>query len=111
MPSTPDFVGRVSPSPPPVCGRAGSVKRRSAATAAAARRIERLSLVIVTTVVAVAGRVRVEGAIGPAPPLEAEVPDGEEHGDNRERDKQEQQVHYPRHALLDAHRELRRRRL
>src|SRR5215204_2854441 len=114
MPSTPDFVGRVSPSPPPVCARAGAcrARRRSTAAAAAGRRIESLLSVIVTTVVvAVPRRVRVEGALGPAPPLEAEVPDGEEHRDDRERDEQEQQVHHPRHALLDAHGELRRRRL
>src|SRR5215207_9043856 len=112
MPGTPDFVCRVSPSPPPACARAGAcrVKRRSAA-AAAARRVERLLSVIVTTVVPVPGRVRVEGAVGPAPPLEAEVPEGEEHRDDRERGEQEQKVHQPRHALLDAHGELRRGRL
>src|ERR1043166_1581587 len=50
----------------------------------------------------------VEGAVGPAPPLEAEVAQGQEHGHDREREEDEQEVPQPRHALLDAHGNLRR---
>src|SRR4051812_31924815 len=56
----------------------------------------RRSVVIATS----ACVIRIEGAIGPAPPLEAEVPERREYRKNRERNEQQKQIHDSRNALL-----------
>src|SRR5437588_12008026 len=79
---------------------------RRAPACRAPRSFHRLSVV---TVVTISYSVGAEGAVGPAPAVELQVPPAEEKGHDREQDEHEQKVPQARHALLDAHGELRRR--
>src|SRR5438270_9602296 len=91
--------------------RAQSGSRRAHACRNARRVRRGCKLLSVVTVVTISYVVGAEGAVGPTPAVELQVPPREEQGHGREHDEDYQKIRQARRALLDADGELRRRGL